>query len=787
MFQFLRVHQLNTMLLLCGACGILAFLLLITRFLSTKRKWTLVLMELVALFLLWFDRLAYVYSGDTTSKGYVMTRISNCIVFMMTPAVVLGFNLYLGTYLSEEGKMEVLPKRLRYVGAFSSMAILLALFSSFVNLYYYFDASNHYHRGKWFLVAYIIPIICPLVQYSVIREYRKIFSDLIYISMNLFLFVPIVLAIIQIFAYGLSLVNMGMCVVSITLYIFTYLDINNTVNRAHEIEILHMQGEQLRMKRLFDQTAKAFVSAVEKKDDFTEGNSVKIAEYARKIAKNAGKNDEDCDKAYYTALLHDVGMIGIPDAVIKNDTDPGAYDYETIRKKPLIGKEILSNITEYPYLSLGAAYSHERYNGTGYPEGLKGDEIPDIARIVAVADAYVTMTTPKRYRAAKPDFIAREAFVKGAGVEFDPIYASIMVTLIDSENKEKNHDDIALVEKELVCGEYRDTVSLGIPTTVYVTNISFNCELQGVSEGIFSAPSIILFDSFDRRVHDDEKTIKAYNYLEYGEIWFDNHSITTAARKIVETILEPEPVTEENKDKYTIISEKYDDHMRLTMISPGFKKEVIIALQDGSTSVYIGITGEHCAIHNIEIDLLEDKVGPEDIPRISDEISYINHMESDIPNIQINQTRSASTEGIELNSKLELQFHTMSMPVANFVWHCPYVVIFSSDNGRVQGRNYHEYALIKINGETDSMKEYAENSFVMKRKDSFPGWDTWKSANKEGIDCEIKIERKGNKVVTTTENLGVYIENTTSIYESPEKVYVALTGDRCAITDIRIM
>ena len=74
----------------------------------------------------------------------------------------------------------------------------------------------------------------------------------------------------------------------------------------------------------------------------------------------------------------------------------------------------------------------------------------------------------------------------------------------------------------------------------------------------------------------------------------------------------------------------------------------------------------------------------------------------------------------------------------------------------------------------------------MKRKENFPGWEDWRNQNKSGIDCEVRVERKGGKVVTITENLGIYIENTTNIREVPDKVYVALTGDRCAITDIRI-
>ena len=786
MFEAIRANQLNIMLLLCGACGILVFLLLITKFLEKRRKWILILMELLAFFLLWFDRLAYIYAGNMSAKGYFMVRLSNFMVFFLTSGVVLGFNLFLSDYLLNEGGMEEVPRRLNIVGFVAAMGMLLAVISSFTGLYYYFDEGNHYTRGQGFLIAYIIPVICPIIQFTVIRQYKSKFSKLIYISMLLYIFVPIAFGILQVFAYGISIVNMAMVGVSVSLYIFTYLDINNKVEKAHGIQILSMQDEQRRMKRIFDQTAKAFVSAVEEKDDFAKGKSVQVAEYARKLAKLAGKNDEDCEKAYYAALLHDVGMIGIPDDVIKKDVNPGQLDYQIIRQKPIIGKDILSNITEYPYLGLGAHYSHERYNGTGYPEGLKGEDIPEIARLIAVADAYVTMTTPKRYRDAKPDFVAREAFVKGAGEEFDPVYADLMVRIIDEEGMEKIHDDISLVEKELECGVYRETVSLGIPVTNKLTNITFTAKLVKDSPNGFSAPSIILFDSFDRRDHDEEKAIEAYSYREYGEVWFDNHSITTAARKIQENMLEAREIEDDSVGEYKIVAAKYDDHVKLIMSSPAYEKEVIIALQDGSTSVYIGITGEYCSITDIAIEQTQEMIDEGYIPRISEVISYIDHIESDLPNLQINETRAASTEGVEVDGKVVLEFHSMCLPVAHFVWHCPYVVIFSSDNGRVQGRNYREYALIKLNGEIENKFNFAENNFSMKRKENFPGWENWRNQNKTGIDCEIRVERKGGKVVTTTENLGIYIENTTNIREVPEKVYVALTGDRCAITDIRI-
>jgi hypothetical protein len=222
------------------------------------------------------------------------------------------------------------------------------------------------------------------------------------------------------------------------------------------------------------------------------------------------------------------------------------------------------------------------------------------------------------------------------------------------------------------------------------------------------------------------------------------------------------------------------------MRGPHHEKQDIIALTDGSTSVYIGITGEKCEISGITIEQTDEVVDEKSIPRISDEISYIDHMESDIKNIQISQTRSAATEGIELKNRLRINFHAMSLPVASFIWHCPYIAIFSSDDGQVFGENYHEYALIKINGESSGNEDYAVNKLSMKKTEAFPGWEAWKKINKEGLECRVELIRKGNKITTLTSNLGISIENITVINDDNKTVYAAVTGDQIALTDIRV-
>ncbi len=783
MFDFIREHQMNIMLALSYICFSFGFLLFITRFLDKKRKIILILMEFIAAFLLFFDRLAYLYSGNISRTATIMTRVSNFFVFFLTSAIVHTFNQYI-IYLLKEGKVDRIPLRIRISSIGSIVGMLLVIVSQFTGLFYSIDEANVYHRGPGFLLSYIIPVLCPLIQFSVIWQYRKVFSKLIYTSLVLYIFVPIVMGIIQIFEYGISIVNMAMVAVSISLYVFTYLDINEEVSRAHQIEIGELKEGEQRMKRLFDQTASAFVMAVEKRDPYTNGHSVRVAEVARKIAQHSGKDEAKCEEVYYAALLHDVGLIGIPDSIIEKRSALSEEEQQIIRRKPIIGSEILSDILEYPYLYEAAKYCNERYDGTGYPDGLKGEAIPETARIIAVADAYDAMTMGKNYREAFSYLIAREELVEKAGTQFDPDFAGIMVQIIDTEDVAKAIK--TPMESEIFCGRYKDTVTAGVELTDNVIKLTFDCELKNVKEGDFSAPSILMFDSYDNRYHDNPNAMQAYRYYEYGEFWFDGNYVSTGVRNMEVTVLDNEDSGLAD-NHYEIIGARYDDHVKLEITSSRKKIIAIVALYDNTKASYVGLTGENCHIYNIFVEETSEKTNENSIKRLTEPISFTDRLEADIPNIQVDKWRSASTAGIKIIDELRIKFHAQCLPVAELIWHCPYIVIFTSEDGMVNGKGYKEYGVIKLNGEITGDDILAKNEFSMKKKDYFKGWDDWKKNLKEGIEVSVLVIRKGNKIIISTENLGIAIENTTVIKNDSKAVYVALTGDIVALTDIRVL
>jgi putative two-component system response regulator len=180
--------------------------------------------------------------------------------------------------------------------------------------------------------------------------------------------------------------------------------------------------------------------AIDAKDAYTKGHSGRVAEYAREIAKRAGYSFDRQEEIYMMGLLHDVGKIGVPDAVINKPGKLTDEEFEIIKTHPGRGARILQNIEEMPKLAIGARWHHERFDGKGYPDGLSGEEIPEEARIIAVADAYDAMTSNRSYRGIIPQDVVKGEFEKGLGTQFDPRFAAIMLEIISEDVDYKLHE-----------------------------------------------------------------------------------------------------------------------------------------------------------------------------------------------------------------------------------------------------------------------------------------------------------------------------------------------------------
>lgn len=200
--------------------------------------------------------------------------------------------------------------------------------------------------------------------------------------------------------------------------------------KTQEVTAQHEKIERISM-----QIVKALSGAIDAKDTYTNGHSTRVADYSKEIARRAGYPEKMQNDIYMMGLLHDVGKIGVPDAIINKPAKLSDEEYSIIQNHPVMGAKILKNITEFPKLVTGARWHHERYDGKGYPDGLCGEEIPMEARIIAVADAYDAMSSRRSYRDELPQSQVRLEVEKGKGTQFDPKFAEIMLHMIDEDTE----------------------------------------------------------------------------------------------------------------------------------------------------------------------------------------------------------------------------------------------------------------------------------------------------------------------------------------------------------------
>ena len=197
------------------------------------------------------------------------------------------------------------------------------------------------------------------------------------------------------------------------------------------IKLKKFKARHERDNEIINESIETFTGFIDAKDPYTNGHSKRVATYTKLIAQKMGYEGEELDRIYYVALLHDCGKIGVPDNILGKPGRLTNEEFEIIKSHTVRGGEILSSFKSLENAGEGALYHHERYDGKGYPEGLAGEDIPLIARMICVADSFDAMNTNRVYR----DKLPREQIIseleKGKGSQFDPKIADIMLGLIN--------------------------------------------------------------------------------------------------------------------------------------------------------------------------------------------------------------------------------------------------------------------------------------------------------------------------------------------------------------------
>ena len=195
---------------------------------------------------------------------------------------------------------------------------------------------------------------------------------------------------------------------------------------SNVVESIRLRQDQ---ERTFVGTLLALSRALDAKDRYTRGHSERVAWLATELATQAGLGEAFAANVHLAGVLHDIGKIGVPDAVLCKPGRLTDDEFDAIRQHPRIGHEILKGIPAVEGALAGVLHHHERYDGRGYPEGLAGEDIPVIARVLALADTFDAMSSDRAYRAARTREQVLDEIAKCAGSQFDPALAEVFVRL----------------------------------------------------------------------------------------------------------------------------------------------------------------------------------------------------------------------------------------------------------------------------------------------------------------------------------------------------------------------
>ena len=300
--------------------------------------------------------------------------------------------------------------------------ILAAVFVMvFVHLFQYLHKSK-YHTDRLLLVGLLLIMVCVTIESASVYFVTSVSGIFTGIGMIILLFV----------------------------------NVFRTVRGIQHMEDMRQQQEldrkQKQTEEMTLQMMRTLAATIEGKDRNNCGHSIRVAEYAALIGKRLGLSSEEIENLKDCAYLHDIGAIGIPDQILSKPGRLSEEEYALIKQHTLIGAHILKDITLVPHLVEVTKSHHERYDGTGYPEGLSGVAIPLYARIVAVADSFDAMHSRRIYRNALSEDQIRKEFSESAGKQFDPRISAILLDLMDEGHLEDVTGKYKEMENSLYMG-----------------------------------------------------------------------------------------------------------------------------------------------------------------------------------------------------------------------------------------------------------------------------------------------------------------------------------------------
>ncbi len=399
----------------------------------------MVLISTLAVFLMELMKLGIEAIADTDWNYLTNDRFYGSLIVLISSAlfiaVILPISYLMGIFLKAYNRSMVM-----FVYIMFSVIIILI------------DNRRPVHYEDRGLIIPILDnihniacvIVLGLVYFFIVKALSKLSDKKRHVNWKLFLIAPttfiLCYSVLDYYTYVFSSEDAHAVVrilsyVIMVLFIWAFYIIINNIKATDDAVLAKEE-----VKTLSVEVMEALAHTIDAKDEYTRGHSVRVAKYSRMLAERLGLSSTECENVYYMALLHDIGKIGVPNEIINSTSKLTDDEYEVIKTHPGVGYNILAEIKSRPDLSIGARWHHERFDGKGYPDGKKGEEIPFFARIIAVADSYDAMTSNRSYRNYLPQDKVRSEIEKNSGSQFDPAVAKCMIEIIDQDKEYTMHE-----------------------------------------------------------------------------------------------------------------------------------------------------------------------------------------------------------------------------------------------------------------------------------------------------------------------------------------------------------
>ena len=443
-----------------GSIIIVAILLIVIslQYSSTNlvnRKYKLFLIADLAMIAL--DLVTVATNANASKFPFILSQILNGLYFFSGALVAILF-LYYTVSVALVGTKSTFRKKL-YIANLVILALyaVTLIVNNWTGFYFYFDQAGTYSHGPAYLLVNAIALLFVVESAVIVAIRWKKFNIRQLIAICLFYASFFITFLLQLFAFPDTLLSdfgtaLGALLIFFSIETPDYIKLMATLNELNElkasleIQVQNRTHELDKEKKSYEEltleTLSSLANVIDAKDHYTNGHSFRVAAYSKGIAEELGLSPTEVERIYFAGLIHDVGKIGINEAILTKPGKLSLEEYQAIQAHSSLGGDILKGIKQFPIFEEVARNHHERFDGRGYPDKLAGERIPFCARIVTVADTFDAMTSDRSYRKALSDEVAIKELIDYKGTQFDPQMVDAFLNLIKKyPDSIRNHID----------------------------------------------------------------------------------------------------------------------------------------------------------------------------------------------------------------------------------------------------------------------------------------------------------------------------------------------------------